>query len=118
MKRTVSITVWAFTGLFGWLGLYELLLFLVEWLPFVKVDWRGWLVAFGMPVEITLAAVSASVPAACLVLAMRGKLPGTRRVTAVHEQYWKCPACGYDMSSIKSDLCPECGESLSMMRNR
>jgi len=118
MKRTVSITVWAFIGFFGWVGLYELLLLLVELLPFVKVDWRGWLVAFGLPVEIVLSVVSATFPVACLLIAMRGKLPGTRRVTTVQSQFWKCPACGYDMSRVKSDLCPECGESLSMIRNR
>ncbi len=30
----------------------------------------------------------------------------------------KCVYCGYSLEGLQGDLCPECGESLSMMRNR
>lgn len=118
MSRGASIAAWAFAGLVGSMLLYELLLYLVEPLPFVRTNWRGWLVAYGIPVEIALTVISSSILIVSVLLGLRGKLPGTKLDATSSKQFWECPACGYDMSAIKSDLCPECGESLSMMRNR
>lgn len=121
MKRFLLIPIWAIGGTVAVIYLLEIIVQLLGLVGIASADPSGRLSIGNVPVGIFVCGPAPIALIVLLILGFAGKLPGTRiviRDTMTPSQYWKCPSCGYDMSSIKSDLCPECGESLSMMRNR
>jgi len=121
VRQIVLIGLWAVGGTIGFVFAVSLLADLFVILGILGVDASGRPSVGNMPVFGFICGPAPIVFVALLILGFRGTLPGTKipiRPGLTAEQYWSCPACGYDMSTIKSDLCPECGESLSMLRSR
>ena len=120
MRRIAFIATWSILGTIIVYLAFVVFVHLLGVVGIAGTDPSGRLAFGSVPAFVYVCGLVPLVFFVFLIMGLNGKLPGTKYNDIVKtlspSQYWKCPKCSYDMTSVKGDICPECGESFSLKR--